>query len=176
MDAKKIFTVETLSEEESWDMFRKLAGEVVENGEINLIAREVAAYCGGLPLAIETVARALKNKNDRHVWNDAARQLKMSIPRENMRISEKVFATLEPSYNDLESEAKSVFLLCCLFPRDFNIPIELLVRYGMGLGLFKPVYTVEAARDRAHTVVSGLVSSFLLSIVDDDTEKFVQNE
>ncbi|KAK1568382.1 hypothetical protein Q3G72_023838 [Acer saccharum] len=30
------------------------------------------------------------------------------------------------------------------------------------------------SRDRAHTVVSGLVSSFLLSIVDDDTENFVK--
>ncbi|XP_044500266.1 disease resistance protein UNI-like [Mangifera indica] len=78
MRCQKNYTVETLSKQESWDLFSKIVGLTIENSDINQIAGEVIAKCGGLPIAIVTIARALKDKNKR-AWSNAAQQLKTSI-------------------------------------------------------------------------------------------------
>ncbi|KAJ4710216.1 Disease resistance protein [Melia azedarach] len=168
MDVQKIFTLKTLTKEESWVLFREAAGQVVDNSDINPIAREVAVKCGGLPIAILTVGRALRDK-DKNIWNDAAQQLKKSTPKSIEGMHKNVISSLELSYNYLErEEAKSLFLFCCLFPEDFNIQIELLVRHGMGLRWFKDADTVEEARVRTHATVSSLTSSFLLIVGDEE--------
>ncbi|ESR44910.1 hypothetical protein CICLE_v10003660mg [Citrus x clementina] len=168
MDAQKIFIVRTLLEEESWILFREAAGTVVEKSDLNSIARKVAAKCSGLPIAILTVGRALKNRNNKYVWIDAAQQLKKSTPTNIEGMHKDVISSLELSYNYLESEeAKKLFLFCCLFPEDYNIKIEVLVRYGMGLRWFKDVDTLEEARVRTHAIVSTLISSFLLIAEDE---------
>ncbi|KAJ4726440.1 Disease resistance protein [Melia azedarach] len=90
MDAQMMFTVDTLSIEESWILFREVAGKDIENSDINLIARKVAATCGGLPIAILTVGRALKNK-EKGLWIDALRQLEKSNPSNIKGMQESVF-------------------------------------------------------------------------------------
>ena len=39
-----------LSEEDSWALFRRFAGEVIDSPSFNTVAREVVEKCGGLPL------------------------------------------------------------------------------------------------------------------------------
>ncbi|MBA0635137.1 hypothetical protein Godav_005268 [Gossypium davidsonii] len=48
-------------EEEAWDLFKK-AGDCVESFGLKPTATEVAKKCAGLPIAIATVAGALRNK------------------------------------------------------------------------------------------------------------------
>ncbi|XP_044478089.1 probable disease resistance protein At1g61190 [Mangifera indica] len=62
MGCDKTFTVGTLTKQESWSLFKELVGMDAENSIISSIAREVTAECDGLPIAIVTVARALKNR------------------------------------------------------------------------------------------------------------------
>ncbi|RVW88156.1 Disease resistance protein [Vitis vinifera] len=50
-------------------------GDSIENPELQPIAVDVAKECAGLPIAIVTVAKALKNKNV-SIWKDALQQLK----------------------------------------------------------------------------------------------------
>ncbi|TXG55669.1 hypothetical protein EZV62_020925 [Acer yangbiense] len=159
----KIFKVGTLSKEESWGLFRDVAGGIVDNDDINPIARDVADECGGLPIALVTVAGELSNRKSMHEWIDAAQQLKKSAPTNIEGLDQIVFPCLKLSYNFLRyKEQQSVFLLCCLFPEDFDIPIELLMKYGMGLRLFQEVDAVDEARARTHKVVRILIASFLL--------------
>ncbi|KAF5930703.1 hypothetical protein HYC85_031576 [Camellia sinensis] len=61
MNAQKIFSI---------------GGEIVDSTDLNPIAREVARECGGLPIAIVTVGRALMKNRSKDVWIDAARRLK----------------------------------------------------------------------------------------------------
>ncbi|XP_031276689.1 disease resistance protein At4g27190-like [Pistacia vera] len=174
MDAQPIFTVATLSKEESWVLFKEKAGACVDNSDLNPIARQIAAECGGLPIAVVTIATTLKNKN-KYVWIDAARQLKTSTPTDIRGLQGSVISSLELSIKYLESEdAKSLFFFCSLFPEDFEISITILARYGAGLGWFKNVDTMEHVRDRASAIVSSLVSSFLLihEENDDDDEDY----
>ncbi|XP_044472238.1 disease resistance protein UNI-like [Mangifera indica] len=162
MDCNKISIVGTLSKQESWELFKEVVGMDVENSVMSPIAREVVTECDGLPIAIVTIARALKNKNE-HVWIDAARQLKTSTPTDILGMQGSVISSLELSIKYLESEnAKSLFFFCSIFPEDFKIPIEVLVTYGVALRWFKNVETMKDVRHKAHAVVSTLTSSFLL--------------
>ncbi|KAM7480894.1 hypothetical protein LguiB_005477 [Lonicera macranthoides] len=84
-----------------------------------------------------------------------------------------VYSRIELSYNYLESkQAKSLLLLCCLFQEDEEIPIELLVRYGVGLELFEDLDALAETRNRVDTLVDELRSSYLL--LGEDESAFVK--
>ncbi|CAL5419960.1 unnamed protein product [Camellia sinensis] len=166
MDAQKKFTVEVLTEEEAWNLFEEMAGISNDTShtstDLYITQKKVADECGCLPIAIVTVARALKDK-DRHSWNSALLQLRKSMVKNIRGVEEKVFKSLELSYNFLGSrEIKECFLLCSLYAEDFNIPIEDLVRYGVGIELFEAIDSVKEARDRVHAFVDELKKGYLL--------------
>ncbi|KAF2290904.1 hypothetical protein GH714_016437 [Hevea brasiliensis] len=158
MESEKNITMKVLEKDEARDLFREMAG-ISNVQDLHHTATEIADECGGLPLAIVTIAKGLKNKG-RNKWDDTLQRLKNS----NLQgVSRDVFSRIELSYKLLEDEeAKSCFLLCSLFPEDFNVPVEDLVRYGMGLRLFKKVENVHQARTRVYTLVDELKESFLL--------------
>ncbi|XP_057513859.1 disease resistance protein At4g27190-like [Actinidia eriantha] len=168
MDAQKTFPIQVFSEFEAWVLFREMVGAAVDSSDLNSIATEVARRCGGLPIAIVTVGRALRNRS-KHVWIDVLRQLKKPVPKRIKGMDAFVYSRLELSYNYLDDEeAKSLFLLCSLFPEDDEISVETLVQYGMGLRLFQDVDTIQDCRVRARALVSTLLSSFLLLKAEDD--------
>ncbi|KAA8517298.1 hypothetical protein F0562_017591 [Nyssa sinensis] len=163
MEIHNNFIVQVLAEQEAWDLFKEMAGNSVDSTtDLHHIAKEVAKECGGLPIALVTVGKALKNK-EKHAWNDALRQLRRSAVTNIPGMHKNVYACIELSYSHLEcDQAKSLLLLCCLFPEDYDIPIEFLVRYGVGLRLFEDVETVAEARDTVYSLVDELRSCYLL--------------
>ncbi|KAJ7961566.1 Disease resistance protein [Quillaja saponaria] len=168
-----IFEVSLLSHDEAWDLFKEMAGNSVENLQINPTAKEVAHECGRLPLAIVTVAKALRDK-EHYEWLDALGQLKTSTVSSFTEMQECVYSRIQLSFNLLgnDEEAKSCLLLCCLFPEDYDIPIEYLLRYGVGLRLFKGLTTLLSARYRVHTLVDKLKSRYLL--LDSDKKECIK--
>ncbi|KAG5551750.1 hypothetical protein RHGRI_009986 [Rhododendron griersonianum] len=164
MDVKD-FRIEILSERESWALFQKKVGNYVDAHELREIAWEVCKECQGLPVAINAIGAALKGKY-MYAWRDALDKLKNSMLKDIVGIDQKVYASLKWSYDQLDSEdARSCFLLCCLFPEDAEIRIDDLVRYYMTRRTFhrdqKPD-SLEKALDRVRTVVSTLISCCLL--------------
>ncbi|PNX87874.1 putative disease resistance protein, partial [Trifolium pratense] len=112
MDVPKDFTfkLELMSENESWELFQIMAGDVVKDINLQSLASQVAKQCRGLPLVVATVARAMKHQRDVQSWKDALRRLQHD---DHLTI----FSALELSYNWLESdEMRDVFLLFALFP------------------------------------------------------------
>ena len=172
MKSEKIFKIEVLSREEAWNLFSEMAGNCVDTPNLCPIAKEVAKECGGLPVALVTVGRALANKSE-FEWSAALQQLKKSIPKNILGLDSKVYSSIELSYSYLKSdEAKSCFLLCCLFPEDYDIPIEYIVRYGVGQSLLAKIDNVGEARNRVHAIVKYLKRSFLL--LDSEKEESVK--
>ncbi|KAJ8760387.1 hypothetical protein K2173_015054 [Erythroxylum novogranatense] len=165
MNTQKNFGVEVLPYEEAWDLFKEMAGDCVDDPELHYTATEITKECAGLPVAIVTVARALRNKTS-FEWKNALRQLRRPNSSSIRGMQAVIYATLELSYSQLESqELKSTFLLCSLMTH--NASIHNLLKYGMGLGLFHGVYTTEEARDRVNSLVRSLKASCLLE--DGDT-------
>ncbi|KAB2607019.1 disease resistance protein [Pyrus ussuriensis x Pyrus communis] len=162
MGSQPIIAVPTLTTEESQELFREMVGESFHDPDLRSIAKDVVKECGGLPIAIVTVGKALEKKNKRE-WDDALNQLRNSTPVNIPGVNDKVYSSIKWSYDRLESdEARSCLLLCCLFPEDYDIPIEYLVRYGWGRGYFSSIVTLEDARNRVHSLVDQLKRRFLL--------------
>jgi len=156
------FQVSVLSEDEAWYLFREMSGGIVDTYDINPIASEVAKECGGLPLAIVTVGRALSNEG-KSAWEDALRQLRNFQSSPFSDVGKFVYPSIELSLKFLDSREHKLFLMLCgLYPEDFDIPIECLLCHGFGLGLFKDINASWKARNRVHTLVEDLRRKFLL--------------
>ncbi|XP_050375496.1 disease resistance protein At4g27190-like [Argentina anserina] len=150
-----------LSEQESWKLFVKSAGRSFESPNFENVARKVARECGGLPIALLAVARALRGK-ELEEWNNASRRLAKS---QSATFDDKpdAFECIKFSYDYLKDEdSKSCFLLCCLFPEDYEIKIEDLLRYTVGRRFFRDAETMEEARGTLVSIVKYLKDSSLL--------------
>ncbi|KAL2464575.1 Disease resistance protein [Forsythia ovata] len=165
MGAQRKFKVEVLPKEEAWQLFKDTAGISDHATNVVGIAKEVADECGGLPLALVIVAKALKDRNV-YAWRDALKQL------QNSQVTDQVYSRIELSYNYLkDDEHRSLLLLCSLFAEDESIPIETLVRYSRGLGLFQNTDTLSETRDRAYSIADNLKSLYLLLQGEDEEVK-----
>ncbi|KAK4392561.1 Disease resistance protein [Sesamum angolense] len=172
MGAEVILPLEVLSGEEAWILFSHEAGISNDTSNLVPIAKEVANECRGLPIALISVARALKYKS-RPLWDDALVQLRRSMPTNIPGFLKDVYQPLELSYSHLEgNEAQNLFLLCSLFREDSNICIEDLVRYGIGLTIFNGIKNLREGRNRTHALIDILKDRFLL--VDGNRKGYVK--
>nr|KAJ0221105.1 hypothetical protein LSAT_V11C200051580 [Lactuca sativa] len=152
----KIVRVEVMEEPEAQNFFWKITGALKQHDkELNKIRTKIVRRCGFLPLAINLIAIRLKFE-EKVAWRDTPRRL------ENKNL-DYVQESIKISYDYIkEEDEKQIFLLCGLFPDDFNIPIEELTRYAWGLRLLNGVSTFGEARDRTDTCVQSLKKANLL--------------
>ncbi|XP_017982383.1 PREDICTED: disease resistance protein At4g27190 [Theobroma cacao] len=156
MHANRHFRVDALKEEEAWYLFKKTAGDIVEDPHVQSKATDTCRRCAGLPIAIVATAKALKYRTPPE-WENALKQLKN--PSQTMPADPR--SAIELSFNHLANEdLKSAFLLCSLMP--YNATIFDLLKYGMALGLLQGIKTMEEARQRLQRLVQNLKSSCLL--------------
>ncbi|XP_052298847.1 probable disease resistance protein At4g27220 isoform X1 [Citrus sinensis] len=167
MDCQQNFSVDVLNEKEAWSLFKKMTGDCIENVELKSVATELVKECAGLPIAIVPVARALRNKRLSE-WKDALLEFRRPSLRNFTGTTQVAYKSIELSYNHLNGEElKKTFLL---IGYTFFSCVEDLLYYGMGLGLFQNINTLEEARDRAHTLVDKLKNSCLL--LDGETSEW----
>ncbi|KAH9753046.1 Disease resistance protein [Citrus sinensis] len=172
MNSQKNFPIDALPPKEALQLFEKIVGDSTKISAFQSIANEIVERCGGLPVALSTVANALKTK-DSYFWKDALNQLRRSDAREIHGMQANVYTSIKLSYDFLESEeAKSLFRLCSLYSEGNVIQVSDLLRCGVGWGLFENVYTLEEARSRVHRLIDNLKSSCLL--LDGDAEDEVK--
>eukprot|EP00258_Populus_trichocarpa_P025773 XP_024441792.1 disease resistance protein At4g27190-like [Populus trichocarpa] len=173
-ECRKKVLLSPLPEKEAWDLFRINAGLRVGESTLNTVAREVARECQGLPIALVTVGMALRDKSAVE-WEVAIGQLKNSHFPDMEHIDEQrtAYACLKLSYDYLKSkETKLCFLLCCLFPEDYHIPIEDLTRYAVGYELHQDVESIGDARKRVYVEIKKLKDCCML--LDTETDEHVK--
>ncbi|KAL3612742.1 hypothetical protein D5086_003762, partial [Populus alba] len=173
MKCQQKVLLRVLSENEAWALFKINAGLRDEDSDLNRVAKKVARECKGLPIALVTVGRALRDKSAVE-WEVAFDQLKKSqfLDMEQLDEQNNAYACLKLSYDYLKHEkTKLCFLLCCLFPEDYNIPIEELTRYAVGYGLHQD-YNIEDARKRVYVAIKNLKACSML--LGTATEEYVK--
>ncbi|KAL5822509.1 hypothetical protein ACOSQ4_020409 [Xanthoceras sorbifolium] len=169
METHKTVEVECLMEEEASTLFREKVGEETLNShpDIPLLATEVARECGGLPLALITIGRAMAGRIQRQEWEFAISILKRSA-HEFQGMEEDVFARLKFSYDFLPSDVyRSCFLYCSLFPEDYSISKRDLIDCWISEGFLKKYVGMEA-RNFGYTIIGSLLRACLLEEVAGD--------
>ncbi|XP_044477836.1 probable disease resistance protein At4g27220 [Mangifera indica] len=176
MDSKNNFSMGVLKEEEAWSLFKKMAGDVVDQtNRLNSLPNDVCNECWGLPIVITTIAKALRNKRHQSQWKEALRELKMPSPMKFASLLEKEYSKIALSYNYLKSdELKKTLLICSLMVN--NTTISDLFKLIMGLDILEGVnLTMEQARNKLESLICELKESCLL--LDDLTnEKFSMHD
>ncbi|XP_024035185.1 LOW QUALITY PROTEIN: probable disease resistance protein At4g27220 [Citrus clementina] len=154
----------TLTPEEGLALLRKNAGIDVNDSTLNDVSKEVAGECNGLPLAIEAVGSALRGKGFDE-WNLALHNLREAklYAIEGIDKDERdVYGCLKFSYDNLNGEdSKLCFLLCSMFPEDYEINLEDLVGYVVGLTWYQ-AESIEHARSLLRGTIEGLKAASLL--------------
>ncbi|KAL5822506.1 hypothetical protein ACOSQ4_020406 [Xanthoceras sorbifolium] len=173
METHKTVEVECLMDEEAWTLFREKVGEETLNShpDIPLLAKEMARECGGLPLALITIGRAMAGRIQRQEWEFAISILKRSA-HEFQDMEEDVFARLKFSYDRLPSDVyRSCFLYCSLFPEDYSISKRELIDCWISEGFLKKYVGMEA-RNFGYTIIGSLLRACLLEEVAGDYDAY----
>ncbi|KAH1120721.1 hypothetical protein J1N35_003881 [Gossypium stocksii] len=177
MECQVIVPVDVLDNDEAWTLFRmkayldeRVSGDIIET------AKEVAKECKGLPVAIVTLAKALKGTKTVKGWEVARKKLERSRLMEVGNIEEEeeknAYLCIKMSYEYLKKETtKRCFLLCALYPEDHSIDVKHLVRYAWGLELFGKADSIEEVRIQVLEAIDYLKDSCLL-LKDEDVERY----
>nr|GMC49460.1 probable disease resistance protein At1g12290 isoform X2 [Ipomoea batatas] len=156
---QELFKVKTLNENEAWDLFKEnllLHGHTVLTEDIEKHAKNLAKKCGGLPLALNTIAASMRGVNDDHSWRTAIKKFRSDDSLQLEDLEKNVFEILKFSYNKLTNPNwKECFLYCCLYPEDHPIWKDNIIMKLIAEGLCEDI-------DEGHSILKKLVDVFLL--------------
>lgn len=154
-------TVDFLTEQESWELFKFKAG-LSETYGTESVEQKIAKKCDRLPVALDVIGTVLHGK-DKMYWESILSQLESSNRLEKNEVLQKIYNPLEFSYDHLEGPGtKSLFLMCSLFPGGHKISKDELSRYWIGEDIFKKSPTLDQSRGQIHMMVTDIIHSFLL--------------
>ncbi|KAL5755793.1 hypothetical protein ACOSQ2_020539 [Xanthoceras sorbifolium] len=130
MGSTKVIKLGMLSDEKSWSLFSQVSLNGRNNDEcikLEDIGRRIVGKCKGLPLAVKTLAGLLRFKRTIAEWQSV-----LDSEMWELEDAKKgIFAPLLLSYFDLPSELKRCFLYCAIFPKDYDIQKDQLIKLWM---------------------------------------------
>ncbi|XWS20397.1 hypothetical protein CRYUN_Cryun31cG0097700 [Craigia yunnanensis] len=165
MRAHKKIEVTCLPEEKAWKLFEEHVGKDILDSHptIRELAQEVAKECGGLPLALITIGRAMACKKTPEEWEYAIEVLKRSANFVFPNMGEEVYPLLKFSFDSLPNDmVRYCFLYCSLFPEDHVISKEMLVDCWITEGFMDEHDNIRKAQNQGHHIIGSLIHACLL--------------
>ncbi|XVF34129.1 hypothetical protein REPUB_Repub18cG0031400 [Reevesia pubescens] len=172
----KVFKVHPLSLEASFNLFlHQVGNSVLKDPTIKEIVDLIVDQCGGLPLAIVTIASSMKGVDDTFEWKNALNELRERV-KSVKGLDNKIFERMKFSYDRLkDSKIQNCFLYCTLYPEDYHIGREELIEKWIDEELIDELETRQAILDRGHAILNKLVNNCLLErIMTDGVEERVK--
>ncbi|XP_023747963.1 disease resistance protein At4g27190 [Lactuca sativa] len=156
------FQLNLMSEDDAWNLFVQSAGSVLYLDGIQSPARKIVASCRGLPLAIKTLGKSLRDTPQTAIWRNTYLRWRCSSPLFK-NIEKEVFRPLALSYHSLPSKIlQQCFLFCSLYPASFSIDVVELIQCWVSDGLIHENQTVEEAFNYGVALIEHLKDSCLL--------------
>ncbi|GLJ20366.1 hypothetical protein SUGI_0369820 [Cryptomeria japonica] len=168
-----VYKMEALSFHDSWKFFCAYAFHDTEENrppeDLEELAESIVAECGGLPLALKTVAASLSRTRDPVDLRSVLRHLKQADTQKD-----RVMQALKLSYDSLSPIQKSCFTFLSFFSEGKVIDVEDLISLWIGEGL---IPQVENKRDKARECLKALANSSLLEVYNtSDFRSYCQME
>ncbi|XP_044482039.1 putative disease resistance protein RGA3 [Mangifera indica] len=157
MGSIDIIDVQRLSDDGCWLLFKQLTffGRSAEECEkLEEIGKKISNKCKGLPLAVKTLGSLLRFKKHWEEWKHVLDSELWKLEK----IEEDVFRPLLLSYNDLPYMIKRCFVYCVVFPKDYGIDKDDLIKLWMAQG-----YVKEEQEDKAMEIVGEEYFDYLAS-------------
>ncbi|KAJ8623903.1 hypothetical protein MRB53_032433 [Persea americana] len=117
----------TLSEDESWTLFKKVAHP--SSGFVS-IGKEIVRKCGGVPLAIKTLGGMLRNETSEREWQSVRDGELWKQTDDEVRI----LSILRLSYDHLTSSLKQCFSYCAVIPKGYVFDKDELIKKWIAQG------------------------------------------
>ncbi|XVF77050.1 hypothetical protein PTKIN_Ptkin14bG0008700 [Pterospermum kingtungense] len=170
--------LDVLDKDDAWTLFKKKASLNEDKNDVETIdvAKKVAKECKGLPVAIVTLASALKDANTLEDWEIALKKLESNRLMEIRDIEKdenNAYMCLQTSYEYLTDTTKKLFLLCALYPEDCSIDPEELVRYAWGLELYPHAESIKEVRVDVLAAITCLKESCLLLEIQERSDSLL---
>ncbi|XP_073127927.1 putative late blight resistance protein homolog R1A-3 [Henckelia pumila] len=143
-----------LTQEQSWDLLRQQAFGNREEcpSDLSEVGREIAATCGGLPLAIVVVAGLLAKNVKLEFWMEVCVRLDSYVGN-----SQQIMDILALSYEHLPRHLRCCFLYFRALPEDSDVLVNRLIWLWIAEGFVHPV---------EEKVIENVAESYLMNLVD----------
>ncbi|KAL2568602.1 hypothetical protein AAZX31_18G084600 [Glycine max] len=153
-----------LTEEESLKLFCKKAFQYSSDGdcpeELKDISLEIVRKCKGLPLAIVAIGGLLSQKDESAPeWGQFSRDLSLDLERNSELNS--ITKILGLSYDDLPINLRSCLLYFGMYPEDYEVESDRLIRQWIAEGFVKHE-TGKSLEEVGQQYLSGLVRRSLV--------------
>ncbi|KAK3417187.1 hypothetical protein EUGRSUZ_H02919 [Eucalyptus grandis] len=154
MRCDNAFLLGVLEDEEAKRLFETMVGGKVQV-ELESLVEEALHICAGLPFLILAISKLFIDTS----YSDCKDALKQIWNEETGEVINK---TLRVSYDRIKcEEAKTLLQLCAVYGVS-KPSLENLVRYSVGLGLFRKNSSMEDTRNRLSSLIHTLQASSLL--------------
>ncbi|CAM0903808.1 unnamed protein product [Alopecurus aequalis] len=159
---QSLIKMKYLGKESAWELFLSNltpnAVKAIESPVPNNVVREhaeaIVRSCGGLPLALKVIGKAVAGLTEPRDWSLAVQDTKDDI--KDLKGVPEMFRILKYSYDKLIETQQKCFLYCTLFPEYGSISKDKLVEYWMAEGLIPQNPT------KGHRIIRSLLSACLL--------------
>ncbi|KAK9690469.1 hypothetical protein RND81_09G129800 [Saponaria officinalis] len=142
-----MYELKGLSEENSWNLFKRLSfeqgKEPMNSDDLFFdIGKEIVKKCANVPLSIRVVGSMLYDQDESKLLS-----LKSANLMEIREGDDGIMPILKYSYYHLTPVLKSCFSYCVLFPKDFRIEKELLIRLWFAQGCLENPHDCRSEED-----------------------------
>ncbi|VAI26346.1 unnamed protein product [Triticum turgidum subsp. durum] len=139
--AAEPYKLDTLTDKLCWKIIKQQTAfkDRSDKQQLKRVGKEIAAKCGGVALAAQSLGYTLKGKTsdewesvrDNYIWN-------LSTSADPSSIDHEVLASLLLSYSRMPDWLKLCFSYCAVFPKGHNIAKHYLIHQWIALGFIEP--------------------------------------
>ena len=164
-----------LGSDECWSLLAKHAFGACnfrQRSNLELIGKEIAKKCDGLPLAAVALGGLLRTKSSEDDWNNVLKSNVWSL--ENVEVQPALLL----SYHYLPAPLKRCFAYCSIFPKSSKLEKKTVVELWIAEGLVHRSRTHKSWEKVGDEYFDELVSRSLIHrrLVDDGKESFEMHD
>ena len=159
------YTVESLKDEESWELFQSVAfkkGEEKMHPNLVAIGKDIVKMCKGVPLVIRTLGGILSFNTQENHWLSIKDNKNLVL----LRNKNDIMPVLRLSYDNLPIHLRQCFAYCALFSKDYIFQKQELVQLWMAQGYIQPVHENECLEDIGDEYFEDLLTRSLYEVVE----------